>query len=141
MWSELTYLYMQDKLIYKELSYKIIGLLFQIHNEFGRMLNEREYADRFEELLKENFIQYEREKYVSQGSRMDSKRRNRVDFIIENKMVVEFKTVSFLSKDDYFQCQRYLSSSGLRLALLINFRSKYLAPRRILNYELYNKEK
>ncbi len=40
------------KIIHKELSYRINGLLFKTHKELGRFCRERQYADKFEELLK-----------------------------------------------------------------------------------------
>ena len=37
-----------SNLIYPELSYKIVGILFIVHNELGRFCNERQYADAIE---------------------------------------------------------------------------------------------
>lgn len=42
-----------DDIIFKDLSFKIVGILFEIHNELGRYKNEKQYADRFEYILKE----------------------------------------------------------------------------------------
>ena len=50
-----------DKVIYKELSYKINGLLFKAHKDLGRYRNEKQYADYFEQLLKDIRIEYIRE--------------------------------------------------------------------------------
>lgn len=43
----------EDKVIYKELSYKINGLLFKAHKDLGRYRNEKQCADYFEQLLKD----------------------------------------------------------------------------------------
>ena len=128
---------MRDKLLYKELTYKVRGVLFETHNELGRMLNERQYADAIEQKLIEKQIKYKREKVLDKRFTGEKSGRNRVDFIVEDKFVLEIKSVSFLSKDDYFQCQRYLSSTGLDLALLVNFRTKFLSIKRILNHQKY----
>lgn len=45
-----------SKLVLPELSYEINGILFKVHNELGRFLNEKQYADAVEKLLKENKI-------------------------------------------------------------------------------------
>ena len=46
-----------NKLIYPELSYKITGLCFTVHNTLGRFCKERQYGDALEkELVKNNFI-------------------------------------------------------------------------------------
>lgn len=42
----------EDKVVYKELSYKINGLLFKVHKDLGRYRNEKQYGDYFEQLLK-----------------------------------------------------------------------------------------
>jgi len=52
---------MENKIIYKDLSYKIVGLLFQVHKELGIYRNEKQYSDYFEKLLNSNFIKYYRE--------------------------------------------------------------------------------
>lgn len=50
------------KLVYPDLSYKICGFSFYIHNKLGRYRNEKQYADALEVILKENNVDYEREK-------------------------------------------------------------------------------
>lgn len=52
---------MNKEVIYPELSYKICGLCFSVHNKLGRYRNEKQYGDAFEALLKENNIAYARE--------------------------------------------------------------------------------
>ena len=51
-----------NKVLYPELSYKICGLCFEAHNKLGRFKSEKSYADFLEVLLKENNVQYTREK-------------------------------------------------------------------------------
>ena len=112
------------KIIYKDLSYKINGILFSVHNSLGRFYKEKQYADAIEVLLKDNEIYYMREKQTSL--------KNTPDFIIENKIILELKTEPFILKDHYNQVQRYLQDTGLKLGLLANFRSRYLKPIRII---------
>ena len=56
-----------------------------------------------------------------------------VDFLIENKVVLELKAKRMLTREDYYQVRRYLGALDFKLGLLINFRDKYVRPRRILN--------
>ena len=128
-----------DKVIHKELSYKINGLLFKTHNELGRYKNEKQYADYLEDLLKKNFFNYKREYKLTPSFNGEKKGRNVCDFIIEDKIIIELKTVKFLTQENYFQVKRYLSCSSLRLGILVNFRQNYLTPKRILNNELLQK--
>ena len=53
-----------NKIIHKELSYRINGILFDIHNSLGRYCREKQYGDVLETVLKKNNIQYEREKHL-----------------------------------------------------------------------------
>ena len=125
-----------DKVIYKELSYLITGLLYKTHNDLGRYKNEKQYGDYFEFLLNKNNIKYQREAKLETSFPGEKNRRNVCDFIIEEKIVVEFKANKFLMREDYFQVKRYLSSSRLKLGILVNFRQKYITPKRILNNEI-----
>ena len=124
---------MDDKLIYKDLSYKINGILFAVHNELGRFKNEKQYSDKIEEYLKKLKIVYEREKILPSSIKQEIIGKDRVDFIVDNKIVLEVKAKSFLNKEDYYQVRRYLSIINRKLGILVNFRAKYIVPKRILN--------
>ena len=120
-------------ILYPELSYKICGFCFYIHNKLGRYRNEKQYGDAFEELLKENKVKYVREKPLLPSFKGEKERRNIPDFIVEDKIIIELKTKPMILKEDYFQMRRYLISHNKDLGLIVNFRQKYLYPKRILN--------
>jgi len=120
-------------LVLPELSYKICGLLFKVHNSLGRYCNEKQYSDAFEHLLIEKRIKYEREKYIPISFEGEKQGRNKVDFIFNDRLIVELKSKRTLLKEDYYQVKRYLISFKKQLGLLVNFRDKFLKPRRILN--------
>lgn len=116
---------MNGKLIYPKLSYQITGICFEAHNELGRFAREKQYGKYIEKRLKESGIEFEKELSISDVG-------NTVDFLIDDKIVLELKNKEVTTKMDYFQVQRYLQSTGLKLGLLINFRNKYLRPKRII---------
>src|SRR5262249_51771396 len=113
------------ELIEPELSYRITGLCFQVQKELGRFCREKQYGDRLEQLLIGAKMDYQREFSLGNG--------NIVDFKIENKILVDLKAKPFVTKDDYFQMQRYLQTSSMKLGLVINFRTFYLKPKRVIN--------
>ncbi|NQU77376.1 GxxExxY protein [Candidatus Falkowbacteria bacterium] len=127
-----------NKVIYPELSYQVTGLLFKVHNELGRYRNEKQYADCLEEVLKENKIFYKREKALKRSFTGEKNNRNIPDFIIEDKIIIDAKAKRLITKDDYFQMKRYLVSCGKKLGIIVNFRQKYLTPRRVINSEIKN---
>lgn len=127
---------MNKEIIYPELSYKICGLCFSVHNKLGRYLNEKQYADRLEEILKENNIKHVREMRLPPSFKGEREGRNILDFIIEDKIIVDLKAKPVILKEDYFQMQRYLISYEKKLGIIFNFRQKYLRPKRIVNNQL-----
>ena len=129
-----------EKILHKDLSYKITGLLFNVHKELGYFRNEKQYSDYFEELLKREKLKYDREYRFEDHEYGQGKTRCICDFIVENKIILEFKAKDFINKDDYYQAQRYLATLNLELAMIINFRQKRLMPKRVLNSKFLKKE-
>ena len=123
--------YMRYKsiLFYPELSFRIVGICFKVHNEIGRYAREKQYSSLIEKYFKENKIKYKRELMVGNSG-------NILDFMIEEKIILELKAKRIITKEDYIQTQRYLQETQMKLALLINFRNKYLAPKRIIKIDL-----
>jgi GxxExxY protein len=121
-------------LIYPELSYKVTGLLFKVHNEIGQFGREKQYGDLFEKLLKEAKLDFQREKPLPLPN-LDNKFTNIVDFAINNQLLVDLKAKPLVTKDDFSQMKRYLDVSGYRLGFIVNFHQKYLKPIRIVKVD------
>lgn len=122
-----------DKIIYPDLSYKITGIIFKVQNELGKYLNEKQYDDAIENELKKSNLRYEREKDLPASFEGEQKGKNTVDFLIEEKIILEVKAKRIIEKEDYYQVKRYLKALNKKLGILVNFRDRYLKPRRILN--------
>jgi len=104
---------------------QIVGILFEVHNELGRFCREKQYSELISNKLSENKINHKREFEISDTG-------NVVDFLIENKIILELKSKRIILKKDYYQIQRYLQVTNLKLGILVNFRSEYLNPKRIV---------
>ncbi|MDP3741363.1 MAG: GxxExxY protein [bacterium] len=118
----------RGNLIYPELSYTITGVLFSTHNDLGPYAREKQYGDKIEQKLKEIQIPYKRELVISSSG-------NVLDFVVDGKIVLELKAKRILTKEDYYQMQRYLQETNLKLGLLVNFRNKYIKPVRIVRID------
>lgn len=84
-------------------------------------------------LLKAENIPYKREVSleINYGEKFLGKFS--VDFIVWNKIVLEFKTVSSLNQEHLKQILRYLEALDLKLGLIVNFRERPLKPMRVIN--------
>lgn len=116
------------KVIYPELSYKLVGILYEVHKELGMYAREKQYGDFIEKRFKESKLPYEREISISNTG-------NILDFLVEDKIVLELKSVREISKECYRQLQNYLQQSGIKLEILVNFRTPHLRPTRIIRVD------
>jgi len=123
----------KESVIHPELSFLVNGILFDTRKKLGIFCNEKQYCDHIEQLLKEKGISYEREFVLPESFEGEQKGRNKVDFLIDDKIVLEIKAKKSLVKDDYYQTQRYLIATNKQLAILINMRQYSVTPKRILN--------
>ncbi len=123
------------QILFPKLSYELTGLCFNVHKQLGRFCREKQYADMFKSLLKKNNINYKREYEISNVNGILG---NKVDFLIDDKIILDFKAKKFVTKEDYYQMLRYLESASLELGMIINFRNTYLKPKRVLNSKFYN---
>jgi GxxExxY protein len=125
----------KHKLIYSELTYKINGILFRVAKNLGQYHNEKQYCDAIEKELQKAGIRYEREKALPISFDGENKGRNKVDFLIDDVLILEIKAKLFITHEDYYQTMRYLKAAGKKLAILVNMRRRAITPKRILNSE------
>jgi len=110
-----------------ELTEKIIGAAIEVHRTLGPGLLESAYQEYlFYELTSLGF-KVEKEKalpIIYKEVKLDH--RYRIDLLVENKIVLELKTVESLTDVHTAQILTYLKLGEYRLGLLINFHTKLL---------------
>lgn len=121
------------RVIHKELSYQLTGILYAAHNEVGRFASEKQVCDIIEKFLAGSGISYKREYVVRPAHEGEIIGRHRIDFLIKDSIIVEVKCKRFLTREDYYQIKRYLRQLNLKLGILVNFQEERLHPKRILN--------
>lgn len=121
-----------EDLLYPELSYTLFGILFEIHNKLGTNYQEKHYQKAFEIKLKKLQIPYQKEAKVDVEFDKEKLGKFFIDFIIDNKIILEFKKVWKISNNDIKQVLRYLDATNLKLAIIVNFKYKKLEYRRVV---------
>jgi len=110
-----------------ELSYQIIGCALDIHKTIGPGLLESAYENALAHDLKElglNVKQQVPMPFIYKEVKQDV--GYRLDLLINNKVIIEIKSLETLAPVHFAQTLTYLKLSNLKLALLINFNSKVL---------------
>ncbi|HLG29713.1 MAG TPA: GxxExxY protein [Candidatus Brocadiales bacterium] len=105
-----------------EVSYKIIGAALEIHKNLGPGLLESVYENVLAYDLKEMGLKVETQvalPLIYKEIKMDA--GFRLDLLVENKVIVEIKSIETLAPIHFAQTLTYLKLSNLKLALLINF--------------------
>lgn len=129
-----------SEIVQKELSFKIVGILFSVHNQLGNRYQEKYYQRAIEEALKENKILFKKELAVDLKYNTKKIGKYFLDFLIENSIVLEIKTVDQLNPRDFRQVLAYLVANNIQLGILANFRPDRLSYRRILNSKYIRKD-
>jgi GxxExxY protein len=122
-----------ENVIYPELSYRLNGIFFRVHNELGSYCRENQYCDAIENTLKKEKIPYKREISPKNNSVLLKNSSNRIDFTVDDKILIEVKARRFVGREEYYQIQRYLKAFDLKLGIIVNFHQRYLVPKRIIN--------
>ena len=125
---------MIEEFLYKEESYKIIGILFEVHKNLGKGFSEIVYKDAIEYEFKQNNIPYQREKeFTVNYKNTVLNHKFYADFVVYDKIILEIKTVDCFNNSHYNQCLNYLKVSQNKLAMLANFNLISLEYKRIIN--------
>jgi len=120
-------------LIYKEESFQIVGILFEVHNNLGGGFSEIVYKDALEYELRNLKIPFEREKeYVVHYKNTVLNHKFYADFVLFDKIILELKSCEKLDSKHTAQCINYLKISTNKLAILANFNNKSLEYKRIV---------
>jgi len=122
-----------SELIYPELSYKTMGVLFKIHRKLGSSYQEKYYQRAIEIEFSKEKIPYKREVLVKLDYENESIGRYFLDFVVEDKIALEVKTVPFMNKEYLNQVLAYLNATNLKLGIVVNFRTNRLTYKRLVN--------
>ena len=120
-------------LLYPELSYKLIGILFEVFNEIGYGYQEKHYQKAIANTLKNVDVAFKEQLPCQIVCRKEVVGRYFLDFLVEDKIVIEIKRGRYFSKDNINQVYGYLKATGLKLGIIVNFTPNGVRFKRIVN--------
>ena len=120
-------------LLYPELSYKILGALFDVANELGYQYKEIHYQRAVAQRFNDLGISFESQPSVPILFQSKIIGRYFFDFLIDGKIILELKRGDNFSKKDIEQVIGYLKSKNIKLGILARFSPKGLITKRIIN--------
>jgi GxxExxY protein len=118
---------------YSELTSKIIGCAMSVHSALGSGFPEKIYQRALAIEFRLQGISFEWEKMMLVYYKGEQVGNRRVDFLVEKAIPVELKAISALTDSDLAQAINYLEAQDLEIGLLINFGSKSLEFKRVIN--------
>ncbi|MDA0195962.1 MAG: GxxExxY protein [Bacteroidetes bacterium] len=133
---------LEKELKYKDITEKIIGASFEVHKFLGNACLTARQG--FQEVIYQRALAWEMaqaglafEREIDQDiyykQFIDPIGTRRADFVVEGKVLVELKAIIQLEDVHLAQALNYLKAYKLEVGLLINFGSKSLTFKRLVN--------
>ncbi len=123
-----------DNFLCEDLSYKVRGACFNVHNILGGGHKEIIYQKALALELEKLGINFEREKTLTISYGDVKVGVYRPDFVVNGNIIIEIKAVDFMPKDYEVQLLNYLRSTQLPLGFLVNFGPRKVEIRRRANF-------
>jgi GxxExxY protein len=118
---------------HKELTHKIIGAAMEVHKHLGNGFQEVVYQRALAIEMSMQRLNYSREHEMPLQYKGYNVGTRRVDFLVEDEIMVEIKAIINLEDVHLAQAMNYVEAYNLNIGLLINFGSKSLQFKRVHN--------
>ena len=123
----------EEKIIYKDLSYKIVGILFEVYNELGYGYQEKYYEMAVAKCFVKEEILHKRQAPYRVMFKDEEIGKYYLDFLVDDKIILELKKGNYFSKRNIEQIKGYLKAAKLKLAILANYTPTGVKILRVLN--------
>jgi len=124
---------LENYLLYKSESYRIVGAAMTVHRELGSGFLESVYLEAMEIEMSSLQIPFESQVPLNIFYKANPlKKKFAADFVCFGKIIVELKALSGLVSEHDSQVINYLKATGYKLGLLINFGEESLSFKRII---------
>ena len=112
--------------LHKELSYAIVGAAIEVHRHLGPGQFEATYERALAKELGNRGVEYRTQVPLTTRYEGDAVGDLYADLIVDEKVIIELKSVASIHHIHKLHVVSYLRASGLRLGLLINFNAPVL---------------
>ena len=127
------YLIKRPDLVHPELYFTITGILFEVFKELGAGYKENYYQKATAITLRKHALQFKEQVAVPLQFKGERIGINFLDFLIEEKIVLELKKGDYFSHQTINQVNQYLRATNLKLGIIAAFTSKGVKTKRIVN--------
>ena len=115
------------------LTNKIIDLAIEVHRQLGPAFDEKIYSRALEYEFSKNDITFEKEKLTDVKYKNKRIGEHRIDFLIEDELILELKAAEGIADVHLVQLLSYLKAIDKRLGLVLNFGAGKLEIKRVAN--------
>jgi GxxExxY protein len=122
-----------ETIIYRDLSYEIVGIFFEVFNKLGSGLREKVYEKAIAEEFHRKGIKFQQQLRGSVSYKGQKIANYYYDFVVENSIVLEIKSKKFFANNDFQQIKNYLKIKKLKLGILASFSTDSVKFARVLN--------
>lgn len=111
-----------EKLVFKDESYKIQGVIFEVYREIGPGFLESVYQECLEIEFAKHHIPFQSQADINiRYKEITLNQYFKADIICYDKIIIELKAVKQLDNIHRAQLLNYLKATGMKLGLLVNF--------------------
>ena len=122
----------KEKILYKDLSYKITGLAMEVHSKLGYGFLEKVYENAMMVLLRREGIHAKQQAPITVYFVGEVVGDYYADILVEDKIILELKAIEKIIDVHRAQTLNYLKATGLHLAILLNFGKERLKYERLV---------
>ncbi len=121
-----------NNILYKDLSYQIIGLAMEVHRKLGYGFLEKVYENSLMILFRKEGIRSEQQYPIKVYFEREVVGNYVADILIEDKIIIELKCVEKINNIHKAQALNYLKATRMRLAIILNFAKDKLQYERLV---------
>ncbi len=122
----------ENKIIHKDLSYKVIGLAMEVHRELGCGFLEKVYENALMALFQREGISARQQAPVTVCFQGKVVGEYFADILVEDKIILELKASRDIAEIHKAQALNYLKATSLRLAIILNFGKEKFEYKRLV---------